>query len=321
MNIKKIFSSILSACMLLLMMTSCQNNTLDNSSEGNSNTGISDSSGFYVSDPYSSVPNESNEPDGSYFTHTNFVKKKTSEDGSDSYVPILGEIIYNGGELDIYVEVEFSGDYDIEKMNALALFFVDGYIQEFSLDDDEKALVHNATVPNNKVAYYNYKCAPATYDNDTGEHTMVAVILVYWQFEIGNFVRDTVPVDVSRKIKLNTVNKPENDNVVQMNNRKKTGWDGEHSELPFKQGEADTEVTFHCFNEGETCCYVFCGGELFSPDGKYIFESVNSDRETVSFQSISVDKSDVGKPLYVLYVPKGEYPMIERTCNHLWRKL
>lgn len=51
-------------------------------------------------------------------------------------------------------------------------------------------------------------------------------------------------------------------------------------------GGLDFEPTFHCFKQGETCCYVFCDGKVFSQDEKYIFESNNDNSDMVSFANI-----------------------------------
>lgn len=257
--------------------------------------------------------------DSGYMAYTNFVRKNNSGE----YELIFDDLVYDGGEFDLDVEFQFEGrGKKVEVVDALAMFFVDGYIQEFSLDNGEKAMVHNISFPNNKLVHVNYKSVLSTYDDRSEKHTISAVILPYWELGMDNFIKNTVIMSFTREITLNKLHKIENNNIVQMNTREKTEWDELHSELPFKSGALDTDLVFHSFNNGKTCCYVFCGDELISQNGSFIFESNNSNPNMVSFQNISVKRTDIGKPLFVLYVPKDiENPSIERTCNYLWERM
>lgn len=294
-------------CILLFVLSACQSNVVNNLSEDDSDEGISDTNA-----------SGKNEEANGYIGYTNFVKKHETE----TYVPIFDDIVYDGGEFDIDLEFQFEGNGEKAKyVDALAMLFVDGFIQDFSLEGDEKALVHNITIQNNALLHANCKGVLTTYDNNLDEHSICAVILPYWQLGSGNFIMDTAIMSITREIKLNKINNPQKDNIIQMSTREATAWDSVHSELPFKVGKVNTELIFHCLKEGETCCYVFCDGRLLSQNGKYIFESNNSDSETVSFQSVAVDKSSAGKSLFVLYVSKGiDQPSVERTCNYLWEK-
>lgn len=258
---------------------------------------------------------------GTYIAQMNFVKREDSSTGAYNYVPFYDGIVYNGGEFEFYAEFTFSGDRSsIKSMDAIALLFIDGYIQEFSLENGETAFVHNVTVPNNKMARIGFSFVPTTYDADSDKHTIVAVILPNWVTGYGNFISESAVMAVGREITLNAVNVPEEDNIVKMKTREKTSWDTEHSELPFKQDGSNTNPVFHCFDLGETYCYLFCGGELFSYEGKCIFAADNKDEDTVSYFGVSLNDSDIGKPLYVLYVPKeyGGSVMVRTTCNYLW---
>lgn len=306
---KKTFVIII--CIFLTMLTSCRNR-FDDNVIGN-DPGI-DTAETSESDT-NAISNESKVESNGYSSSTNFVQKSGPED----YEMIMDELVYNGGEFNIYVELQFFGfGKEAEFVDALALFFVDGYIQEFSVDDDEKALVHKITIPNNTLSYINYKGELTTYNDSSDKHTICAVILPYWELGADNFIRDTALMAQKREIKLNSLNKPEENNILKMSTRGRTSWDSGHTELPYEHGESDADLTFHCFNVGETCCYVFCDGKLLSFDGKYIFESNNPDPQTVSFQNISVDSSEIGKPLFVLYMPKSYDSLGNRSCNYLW---
>lgn len=289
---------LLITSIILMGLCGCGNKTMENSNDSN-------------------ISNESEVEASGYTGYTNFVKKQDSGE----YVPILDDLEYNGGEFDLDVEIQFEGfGKKAEFIDALAMLFVDGYMQEFSLDNDENALVHKITIQNKELMYINYKSVLTTYDVSSKEHIICAVILPYWELGWEDFIRDNAVMAKTRKIKLNTVNQPVEDYIIQMNNREKTDWDTEHSELPFKRGETNTDLTFHCDNVGETCCYVFCGGELFSQDGRYIFESSNADPNMTAFQDITVDESDVGKSLFVLSVPQHTDSIgIRNTFNYLWR--
>lgn len=294
-------------CLFLLILTACQDKLTDNSNIGN--LSVSDTGVLNVVESY-----ESKEEAKEYTAYTNFVKKNDA----GKYDLIFDKLEYNGGEFDIDVEFEFEGrGEETESVDALAMFFVDGYMQEFSLDNDEKTFVHKITIQNNALMHLNYKSVLRTFDNSLDKHTICTVILPYWRLGGGYFYRDNVKMSMTREIILNTINSPKDDIVVQMNIRERTNWDREHSELPFRHGDLNTDLTFHCFKAHETCCYVFCGGELFSQDGKYIFESSNTDPDKTTFQNISVDESDVGKSLFILSVSKSNFD-VETTCNYLW---
>lgn len=263
----------------------------------------------------------SNIESDSYMAQMNFVERKLSNDGSYDYVPFRDGIIYDGGEMDFYVEGIFSGSRkSVKAMDAVVLLFVDGYIQEFSLEGDEMAMLHNITIQNNETARLRFRCIPTTYDVNAKRHSLIAVILPSWQAGSGNFLRDTAVMAVGREITLNTIHEPSKDEIIKMDTRQKTDWDSSHSELPFKQDGSNTNVIFHCFYEGETNCYLFCDGELLSQEGKYIFNACNQDADMVSYYGISLSESQIGSSLYVLYIPKnyGESAMVERTCNYLW---
>lgn len=313
---------ILLACTLLYMLTGCKENARNSSGETATHSNATYSNASSAQFPDIGLPEESGEENGSYMAQTNFVERKFSEDGSYKYIPFEGGIVYNGGELELYVEFTFYGDRsDVKNMDAAALLFVDGYIQEFSVENDETALIHNVTVSNNKTARIRYSCIPRTYDKNSEKHTIVAVLLPNWAIGRGNFVRNTVVMAVSREIVLNTINVPEENYTVQMKTREKTDWDNGHDQLPFKQDGSNTKPVFHCFNQGETNCYLFCSGKLISHDGKYIFAANNKNEDTVSYFGVAVDEADVGKPLYVLYIPKSYGSgsgFVERTCNYLW---
>lgn len=316
MTTKKFIPFILLMCAFLLIFTACQSDISNNSSEDTSSTSIPNTS---TSD--ASVPTESNESRG-FYARTNFVKRMVSADGSESYAPILDDIIYDGGELEIYVEFEIHRTpSDVRNFSATALFFVDGYMQEFSLDNDEKALMHNITVQNDETGHVNYRFTPVVCDDNAKEHYISAVILINDRVHLPeyNFTKEAEPIGITRKITLNTINKPEKNNVIKMDNREKTAWDNSHSEQPYKRGNSDSELTFHYIKQGEACCYIFCDGKLFSQDGKYIFEGNNDNADTVSFANISVSELDIGKALYVLYVPKDD-SSIQTTANYLWGK-
>lgn len=233
---------------------------------------------------------------------TNFVKKQ----GSGEYALIFDDPEYNGGEFDIDFEVDWQCSENKKSFDALAMFFVDGYIQEFSLDGDEKALIHKVTVANGGTSYFNYKCALTTYDDSSDKHRICAVAMPFIRRGTGNFIADTYVMSMEREIRLNKVNKPEKDSVIMMSTAEKIGAHSDNQTmLPFERGDTDTELTFQCRRSVEMCCYVFCGEELLSQDGKYIFESGNTDPDKVSVQTVSVNREDLGKPLYVLYIAKS----------------
>lgn len=297
------------ACFLSLTLTACQDKVIDNSC--NENISVSDKSTTNAN-----ISNESKEEaEEGYTAYTNFVKKN----GSGEFELIFDKLEYNGGEFDIDVEFEFDGyGKEAELVDALAMFFVDGYIQEFSLDNDDNAFVHKITIQNNELMHINFKSVLKTYDKILDKHMVCAVILPYWRLGNDIFYRDNAKMSMAREITLNTVNSSEDDGVVaQMNIREKTDWDREHSELPFKHGDVNTDITFHCFEPDETFCYVFCDGELLTQDGKFIFESSNTNQNKTTYQNICVEDSDVGKSLFVLYVSKNCFE-VETTCNYLW---
>lgn len=297
-------------CAFLFSLGGCDNNGDDTYSDI-SNTQISGTG----------LPSGSDDERVSYAASTNFLKRTVSPDGSCNYAPLLGGIVYDGGEMELYVEFTFSGSREnVKSMDGIALLFIDGYIQEFSVENGEKALVHNVTVPNNESGGFGFGFEPTTYDKDSDKHTIVMVILPKWAAGHGNFIKDSAVMAVGREITLNKINTPKEDNIVRMNIRERTSWDDMHSELPFKRGTADTDLVFHCRNAQETSCYLFCGGKLITHEGKCIFYSENKDEKAVSYFGVSVNESDIGKTLYVLYVPKdyfGAKP-VETTCNYLW---
>lgn len=305
--------------MSMLLLTACQGNVANDSIASTSNS--TDTNVLFSDSEVPDIPASADDSTkaAGYQAAANFMTKRVSQDGSESYIPILDDIVYNGGELNICVEYNFSGTgHNIQKTDALAMFFVDGYMQEFSLEDDEPALIHNIIVENNVTARINYKCTPVSYDGDSEEHTICAVMLPYWTIGYGNFVRDTAVMAVSRKIILNTVNMPAENNIIQMSGREKTPWDNEHSEIPFKQNYSN--LILHCHNEEKTICYLFCDGKLVSKDGKYMFANDSGNSDKTSFVDISTDEFDVDKPCYVLYVPKDAKGIVERTCNYTWNK-
>ncbi len=303
-------------CFIVLTFTGCDKTTQNGLNETEM---YSDASNAPTSDIES--PMETDSGIGSYMAQMNFVERRISESGSDDYVPFSDRIVYNGGEFDLYAEFLFSGDRkSVKNMNAIALLFIDGYAQEFSLDNSEKALVQSLTVSNNEPARIHLSFIPTTYDESSSKHTIITVILPKWVASSDNFVRDTVIMAVGREITLNTINVPGENYIVKMDTRKKTEWDLNHSELPFKQDGSNTNLIFHCFNQGESNCYLICNGNLLSQDGKFIFAANNQDSDTVSYLGFSMNKSDVGNPLYVLYIPKNyqDTAMVERSCNYVW---
>ncbi len=296
----------------LLVLSGCANETLRNSAETATTSSVPTS--------IDNVTDDTGAGNGSYMAHMNFVERKASENGASEYVPILDGIVYNGGTLDLYAEFLFSGDRkNVKSMDAAALLFIDGYIQEFSLENSEPALIQNLTVPNKETARIHLSCIPTTYDENSDKHTIIAVILPKWQAGLGNFVRDTAVMAVGREIALNKINVPEENRIVKMGTREKTGWDVSHTELPFEQDGSKTNIIFHCFDQGETNCYILCDGKLFSQDEKFIFAADNQASDT-SYFGVSLNDSDVGKPLYVLYIPKNYdgSAIVERTCNYVW---
>lgn len=313
---RKSLAFTLLTCAVLFALTGCNGDTWNNPSE--TENYLNDSS-VLTSDI--AVSEENDSENGSYMAQMNFVEEKISDDGSYNYVPFYDGIIYNGGELEFHIEFTFSGDRkSVKSMEAVALLFVDGYIQEFSLENSDMALTHSLIVPNDELARIRINFIPTTYDENTKKHTIIAVIMPNWTTGSDNFVRDTAVMAVGREITLNTVNVPKEDYIIEMKTREKTGWDFDHGELPFKQDGLNTNPVFHCFNQDETYCYLFCDGKLISYDEKFIFAANNQNADSVSYFGVSVNESDIGKSLYVLYIPKnyGGSEFVERTCNYLW---
>ncbi len=311
MTVKKFISSILLTCTLTTIFTSCTNSTTDNSINNDTKPYIS---GISASD-------EGNEESVGYQASMNFVAEKSSENGLPSYIPIFDDIVYDGGEFDIYVQLGFVGSgHDLEKTDALAMFCVDGYLQEFSLGNDEKALVHKISVPNGGTITFSCKCRPVTYDTESKEHTICAVVLPYWEMGSEKFIRTTAVASVTREIILRTINKPEKDNVVQMKVREQTEWDKSgNAELPFAQNDSDHELAFYCYGQEKMYCYLFCGEELVSQNGKYIFVSDNKDPDKIAVCNISTDEFDKNNPCFVIYISKDKGADLN-SCIYFWKE-
>lgn len=311
--LKKSFVFAIVICVCLFLLNGCNNRNAESylsTFSSKQNSGIK--------------PFEGNDETGAYSARTNFVKMTVTEDNSYKYVPILEDIVYDGGTMSLYVEFTFSGDRkSVKSMEGIALLFIDGYMQEFSIENEEKAFIHNVVVPNNSTERFGFSFVPTTYDKDSDKHTMIMVILPQWTVGYGNFIRNSVVMMVGREITLNKINFPKEDIVIQMETREKTDWDNNHIELPFKQDGSNTKPVFHCFAAGETNCYLFCGEELISHEGKCIFSANNKEEKTVSYFGVMVSDSDIGKPLYVLYIPKkyDGTTTVERSCNYLWEQI
>ena len=75
-----------------------------------------------------------------YLASINIAKYRYTENDSIQFGPVLDNIVYDGNDIDLYLELYLTDMGESKNVDAMALFFLDGFLLESSIDGSDKAL-------------------------------------------------------------------------------------------------------------------------------------------------------------------------------------
>lgn len=289
---KRIWCIILTICISLPFLTSCE--SFKNAQE---------------------LRNEHS--DYEYMSSINMANYRYVEEGKMQFGPILETIEYDGYCIDYYLELRYSDFGRSEKIDAVALFFLDGYLLKTSFDDGNISYVNTFSFETNVLSRFNFKCFPEKYCNDLDKHMITSIVIPNYNllsWESG--IRDNVIMTISKEIDFpNPINGLGTDNVKMMDQKDFS----ESNELLFSVFENELEIEINCYEQGDVYCYLFGNGELVPSSSEYIvFSSQNNFNGQTSYAKIDADYStNKNSIFFVLYVNRINYNNSAKSHNYL----